>query len=635
MGLVSLGSFIFLIGNMCLYSKKKIDEVISLGFMVLILLLYPLGMVKRLSGIGVVLLFIDLILFCIYIYRYSFKAYLKEMRNYIFTFGALVFLCIVICVCCFGYGRRVCFHDEFVFWATAIKTLWHYNGFATAVEVWAIWEYPQGMQLLEWFGSFLTGGYTEWMFYAIRLIFNFSMLMPLFKNFKFKWYYAPLAAILTILFPSMFNSTSYIILSVDGDLAFLYGYMLYCILDREDINFFYYFRIFLCESVIVLTKSFSIVFIIYGWLLLIALIMYEKKHKLNVKRVWNSSKNTIMLGAVFILPLLVLKSWSWFLNYIGYTSTKVTGRASGFVNAFLQGTWQWTGYEDDIVRTFFRCFFTHTLSNWQQKSRTYSTGIMTPFILTVLILIAIALLARKKYIAKNRAYLLQGFWLFMVGTYSVLFIVSHCTLFVGEIQKYTNHNLLAVSLGRYCAPVYWGGGLAFVLCVLSRIRQVNIKYLIDHKFISLFCIVSIILGCNYYALFRCTQIFHSVDDEMEAIYEPIDEMPDSWVNNLKPGQERVYCLTGKNIDPAQIYTLVPIVLQKPDLYYPIYGIGDLQNYLYQWEFHYIYYANDTAPQILLDICNQMLPENETMEIGGLYEIDMSEVRFRLNRVNVD
>ena len=104
---------------------------------------------------------------------------------------------------------------------------------------------------------------------------------------------------------------------------------------------------------------------------------------------------------------------------------------------------------------------------------------------------------------------------------------------------------------------------------------------------------------------------------------------------MEPEHKKVYFLGSKNIDPMGLYNLVPIIVQMPSYFYPIYGIGDLQSYLYEHEFDYIYFDNDDIPQALLDSCNQMLPEGETMEIGNLYKIDMSKIRFRLNRINMN
>lgn len=635
-GLFTLCLFVIFTGNICLFSRKKIEEVIALSFCWLILFLYILGMLKRLNYIGVILLIVNIFLLGLYICRNGFKKFISDIRISFMTFGGMVFLCLTVLICCFGYGRRVLSFDEFNFWATAVKSLWHHNGFASAVEVWSVWEYPQGMTLLEWFGSYITGQYSEWAFYMIRLLFDFSLLMPVFKNFNMPRKFAPVAAVLLFMIPSMINFTSYATLSVDGDLAFLFGFLLYSILDRSEINCFYYLRIILCSSIIMLTKSFSIVFVGYGWLLFAGIFIYEKKNIILLKQSLKHHWNILYILLSIIVPLFVLKSWSWFLALTGSSTAKVTTKATDFVTALLEGTWKWTGYEQDIIAGFFKCFFTIPISASPQKN-IFFDGLLTPCGLTIGIVLIILFGMKKRKIAKEMGYLLLCFWLFIVVTYSLVFIIAHCTIFVGEIEKYADPSQLYISLGRYCAPIYLGGFSAVLLYGFDNIKEFKIKNILKNKVMAVCCLFFILLGTNYYALkqslwtaFPPTSTIKNADEKLAKISQDI-----AWTEYLEPEHKKIYFLGSKNIDPMGLYNLVPIIVQIPSYFYPIYGIGDLQSYLYEHEFDYIYFDNDDIPQALLDSCNQMLPEGETMEIGNLYKIDMSKIRFRLNRINMN
>lgn len=614
---------IWLLGNMCIYSKRKIEEVVCLGFCILILLLQCLAMIRHLSWIGMIIFVISIFLLAICIYKKRWKDFLEGLREYIFTFGGAVFFVVSILCICFQYGRRVLAFDEFNFWATAIKTLWNYDGFAFGIEVWSKWEYPQGMPLLEWFGSYLTGHYAEWMFYTIRLIFDYSFIIPIFKNFKIKFYWSPLAAICVYLLPGIVNTTSFDVLSVDGDLALLFGYFIYSILDRKKKDGFYYFRNIILASTIVLIKDFSIVFVLYGCILLFALDYIEKDwYKLKTQSFCN--------GMIILLPFGILAVWSWYLKAIGYTSTQVSGRASYFLKSFLNGTWQKTGYENDFIITFFSCFFTGKTNYCLQTDQ--NSGFLTPFVIVLIVIGFIVILEKKRYIDKVLRNVLILFWGFVVLTYSLLFIIAHCTLFVGEIMKYVEYKFMNVSLGRYCAPVYLGGVLVCILFFFDFLGYVSIGNITRLKGMGIAGMATIILFCTNYSAVKISiwpLYGYAVEKRLEN-----DDIKHSeefeWTNKLE-GNKKVYYLSS-NYDVASAYRLVPIVLQLPDMTYQISNIGDLQNYLYDNEFEYLFYSDDQYEQ-LNDYFQEMLPEGKSLEIAGLYKIDMSNVKFQLEKVN--
>jgi len=624
MGILVLFCCIWLLGNICIYSKRKIEEVAGIGFCILILLLQCLAMIRRLAWIGILLIALSFVLLGIHIYRKKVKAVLIEMKNDMFTFGGAVFLVMIAICIFFQYGRRVHSHDEFSFWATAIKTLWNYNGFASAAEMWSTWEYPQGMPLLEWFGSWITGHYAEWTFYAIRLIFDFSLIIPVFKNFRLKFYWCPVAAVLVYLLPGIANTTSYDVLSVDGDLALLFGFLIYSILERKRKDTFYYSRIIILSSTIILMKDFSIVFVIYGWLLLFLLDYLEKKQD-------GWKKNNIWNAMVLLFPLLTLLSWSWYLRAVGNTSTRVSGRASASLEALLTGTWQGTGHEYDILIAFLKSFFLGR-ANFCLTAN-HNEGLLTPFVIVIAVIGVIVVLAGRGYITKAMRNILVLYWLLIVFTYSVLFITAHCTLFVGEIEKYAKFKFMTLSLGRYCAPVYLGGILTCILWVFDLAGQTGTgKVSLTGKRVLVGTAVMILLCTNYSGVQRSIWPLQDDIKKKVDITEKKLEEDFQWTSKLKEGYAKVYFL-GSGYSGRSAYLLVPLIAQPPSGYYPIYSIGELQDYLYDNEFNYVYYADEKKYEGLAAIFDQMLPEGEHMEIGGLYKIDMSGVKFRLERVD--
>lgn len=622
MCILVLSCCVWLVGNLCIYSKRKIEEVIGIGLCILILLLQVLGMVRHLSWIGMFLMAGSCILLGIHIYRREVKHVCSEIRKYMFTFGGAVFLVMSALCIWLQYSRRVRLYDEFNFWATAIKTLWNYDGFASGIEVWYFWEYPQGMPLLEWFGTYLLGSYAEWPFYAIRLMFDFSLIMPVFKHFRIRYYWSPLAAVLVYLLPGIANSTSYDVLSVDGDLALLFGFFIYCILERKRRDAFYYIRAVILSCTIVLVKEFSIVFVIYGWILLLVLDYSEKKE--------GRRKRVVRDGALIVFPVFTLISWTWYLKAAGYKSTVLQKGASYFIESLLNGTWQGTGYENDLLRAFFKCFFVGKANFCLSADN--NKGVLTPFMIVAGIAGTIVFLAVKKYIDRRMRNVLIFFWGFVVVTYSVLFFIAHDILFAGEIGKYIEFTYMNVSLGRYCAPVYLGGILAVLLYVFDLAGPVETGMVSAGQRGLLAGAVAMILLCTNYSavMISIWPLNTEVSEHMEAAEKTYAE-EFRWADALEEGQGKVYYLNPA-VDVHAVYCLIPVVIQQPGLYDPIYGIGDLQNYLHDREFRYVYCGDADSFEWVVSLFEQMLPDGEKMKNGELYKIDMSGVKFRLEKV---
>lgn len=626
MGILTIVSFIWLIANFCIFVKRNFEEVIGICFCILILMLQILAMLGGLTYIGIITTGFGMMVFIFHIYRHRLMEALQEMKKYMITFGGGVF--VILCMMCifFSYGRRVCYFDEFNFWAPAVKTLWNYQGFASGTEVWSCWEYPQGMPLLEWFGSYLFGRYAEWTFYAIRLIFNFSLILPVFKNIKAKWYLTPLAAVFTYIFPSMINTTSYLQLSVDGDLALLFGFFIYAVVDRKRFGEFYYFRIVVTASTIVLIKDFSIVFVIYGWILFVTLGFMQKKELIQECRMPERRKENVCKSFVFLAPLITMLSWSWFLKISGYMTTRVSGRVPKFLKAVLSGTWKWTGYETDLIKTFFGRFFFGRVS-YSLEGR---NGLLSPFFIVLCVMAIIIILERKNYINKAMRHMMILFWLFVVTTYSILLVISLCSIFVGEIATYIQPEYMNLAICRYCAPVYLGG---ILVCLLTAS---DIRF--ERKKAVSAAILATALVCTNYTVIKISMwpFGFSGSDEKKYHLEQLDRQFENeffWMDDLEKGQEKVYFL-GPAFDLAFHYKMIPKVVRHPDGT-QMYTVDDLKSYLDDNQFKYIYYADKkNTYETLGNFCSQMLAEGEQLEIGGLYKIQMSGEKFWLERVNI-
>lgn len=637
MGIITAVLFAVLLVECCIFVGKRIEEVYPILLCLLILCLQILGMIRYLSYI-VLPISISCILLGVLIYKRGKKQgnallYVKvKSKKCVFTFGTLLIIETTIMCIVLQLGRSVGTYDEFNFWATAVKSLWHYDGFAIAKDMWAIWEYPQAMPLFQWFGIYIYGEYAEPILYIMRLIFDFSFLIALLPDLKLKWYWSPFVSIIIFIFPSVVNATSYMTLSVDGDLAILFGYVLCCIINRYKENAYYYIRIMLVLSVIVLTKSLSIIWVAYAILFLLMMEVYTNKK--NGYKIFDLRllKKYGFIGLDILVPLLVLKSWSVFLTITGSKSLHVSARAASALPLIIKGEWVWSGYERNIFFAFIKSFFIRPASYVAGGIN----GILSPFLLCVFIILLLHFITKTGGIDKKLSFILYLYWGVVYLSYSIVFIITLCTVFVGEIQKYSKLNAMALACGRYCGPMFLGSFIVVCYCILRtvanqeievRTREVLGTFLIG--FILICCNISAISGvCWFDSSKRQTAEERAAEahEKMETLFAWTDFLGES--NNKK----KVYVLNNHTIDLQYIYELYPIILQNSFLS-DIYTLGDLQSYLYEWDFEYIYYEEELENSNIVNMCNEMLDEDITLDVGGLYMIDMSGVNFKLQKLN--
>ncbi len=467
----------------------------------------------------------------------------------------------------------------------------------------------------------------------MRLIFDFSFLIALLPDFKLKWYWSPFISIVIFIFPSVINATSYMMLSVDGDLAILYGYILCCIVNKEKHDFFYHLRIMLVLSVIVLTKSLSIIWVAYVILFLLMIEIYHSKkegYKIIDSRLW---KNYCFVALDVIVPLLVLKSWSHFLALTGSKVLHASARAMSALHMIISGEWKWSDYSWDIVFSYIKSFFIRSASYVSGGKN----GIITPFLLCVFTILMLYYITRAGGMDKKVRNILYLYWGGVYLTYSIVFVITLCTVFVGEIQKYSKINAMALASGRYCAPMFLGSFIMTCYLMLRFIASQKTEVL-NRKVLGCFLVSFILVCCNTSAISGACWVNPAKRQKEQAQYEVFSEKMKalfSWVDFIEDDgdKKKVYVLNNHAIDPRYIYELHPTILQRYSLADNINTLGDLQSYLYKWDFQYLYYEEPVENSDIVNICNKMLEDGEALEVGGLYLIDMSEVNFKLQKLN--
>lgn len=638
MGILSFVLLIAAIVECSIVLQKKIEEIIPVALCVLILTLQILGMFQCLSMIATVLAF-WVILFGCFILRGlktngGISAIKQRVQKDVCTFGLLVIAEIILLCMVFEWGRLVSTYDEFNFWGTAVKSLWHYNGFADAGEMWAIWEYPQGMPLFQWFGIFIKGCFSDDILYMMRLIFDFTFIAAFLRKIKLKWYFSPLVSILIILFPSVVNATSYVTLSVDGDLAILFGYTLCCIWDRAKTNWFYYFRIAVLLCTIILTKSLSVLWVGY---LLLFLFGWEAL-ELRMEGQGLKGKTTLRklgyLGLCTLAPCITLKTWSFFLAAAGSLPLHASARASSAVSDILTGKWVWSGYEKELILSFLKALFARPASYVSGGRNNF----ITPFLLVTIIVLIIRYAAKKQAFSKWKKNLLYVYLGMVWGSYFLVFVLTMCTVFVGEIRKYSRINAMALACGRYCAPLFLGFAL-FALFLLIETAAENTMPL-EKKQKKKLCIwgsIFIILCCNTSALSASCSVLPSNKQTAEKALKyreskTYEVFP--WVDRLEglAGKKKVLWISSQTLDMAYVYILYPVMIHKYDSGKVFASIGEFQDYLTALGCEYIYYDSGMEDSHITDMLLMMLEENGQEKMEGLYKIDMSHVGFQLQRI---
>lgn len=462
-----------LICILCLAWRYQISLVEAMPVFTcgLVLVLYVLAFLRHLSWIDGIAALV-LLLFIVRLLRWSKEereSFIRVCRNNVtqISFVAGVIFLVAVAVC--TSAKPVTWWDDFNFWAVDARALYFSDGFAGRYGnvAAAFGDYPPGSQLIKWWFLHLDPQeFREGLAFVGYYVLNLVFLLPLLKKWKGKnvFFLVFMAAALW-LFPSMGEYFGYYGFCADLTMACIYGSFLYAVTDREvKSEIFYYGRLALYLSVLVLVKSIGFVWTLFG-LLFFLLHLYSGEG-----RKWREEGRKFAwlrrLLVIAVPPMISGGTWMLFCLLM----RRVANSTTTAVKYVVTDEYGLSGYMGEYASAFVRAFFGSPLH------RTKSFFIdMTPFDCYLVICLLCLLFLKCGLVSAKMGKMILGFSTISGALFYGIIFLAHITIFAGEIQ-YLETSGMILSIERYGAPFTIG-----TLLFLAQIWLNNGEKLFDKE----------------------------------------------------------------------------------------------------------------------------------------------------------
>lgn len=454
MAIINIIAFFICLFMISYFWKESLVETAPVFTCMLILTLYVLAFCHRLDfidGIGL------LVIVCFGGWlvgkkreqRAAFgKACLQNVTQPSFITAVLLLAVVILCTS----QKAVSWWDDINFWVTDVRSLYYLNGFAgkygnVAPE---FGDYPPGGQLMKWwFLHFGPHHFREGLAFAGYYCMNLVFMLPLLK--KVCGRNIPVMAGMAVslwLLPGIAEVYGYDGFCADLTMACIYGGFLFAVIDREGKkDSFYYGRLMLYLSVLVLVKSVGFIWALFG---LIFLAVYQAGSTERVTRAKKNDQNgqskripdMLCLLAVCAGPALTGGSWMLFCLLMRRV-TKTTATAVTYMTTDEYGI---SGYTGDFAKAFLEAFAAMPL----HKNKTPVLD-LTPLGFYLCICLLVIFFYRKNMMPKKQGRLVLWFSILSGALFYGIIFIAHITIFATETQ-YLEASGMISSIERYGAP---------------------------------------------------------------------------------------------------------------------------------------------------------------------------------------
>ena len=438
------------------YFRVTLVEVMPVSACMLILVLYVLAMIHRLSWIDGIAAAV-IAAFAVWIVsrpgeiRKEFATdCIEKMTHTSFITAILLLLVIAICT----FGKVVTWWDDINFWATDVKSLYYLGGFAGKYENVApeFGDYPPAGQLFKWlFLHFDPHTFREGLAFVGYYTMNVLFLLPLLRKMKRRNVPVILLMAAALWFlPSIAEVYGYEGFCADLTMACIYGSFLLAVTDKETPSvFFYYSRPALYLGVLVLVKSIGFVWALFGLVFFLLYQICGCKEGGTPSREWK--RRTV---SVAVLPVLTGGSWMLFcLLMRRITRTTVTA-----VKYMTTDEYGISGYTGEFARAFIRAFIRSPL----HKDRSLAID-LTPLGFYLCICLIVIVFYKLRILPGRTGKLVLWFSVMSGALFYLIIFLAHITIFATETQ-YLEASGMISSIERYGAP-FTIGTLVFLMGV--------------------------------------------------------------------------------------------------------------------------------------------------------------------------
>ncbi len=481
MAIVNITAFLIFLFMLSCFWKESLVEVFPVLTCMLTLMLYALAFGHHLDwidGIGV----LTIALFAVWLVfgkRERRKAFgricLENAKQPSFITAMCLLFVVILCTS----QKVVTWWDDINFWATDVKSLYYLNGFAgkygnAAPE---FGDYPPGGQLVKWwFLHFDPHEFREGLAFAGYYCLNLIFMLPLLRKLRGRNVAVMLGMAASLWFlPSIAEIYGYDGFCADLTLACIYGCFLFAVIDRKGkMDSFYYGRLALYLSVLVLVKSVGFIWALFG-ILFFLLHQYgsssqsskvagessqnetasgESRQRgkasgessqngmVSVKKQAGNLKEWLRTLAVCAAPVVTGGSWMLFCLLM----RRVTKTTTTAVKYMVTDEYGISGYTGDFAKAFLRAFVGLPL----HKSRTFVFD-LTPLSFYLCICLFVILFYRKNLMPKKQGRLVLWFSILSGALFYGIIFIAHITIFATETQ-YLEASGMISSIERYGAP---------------------------------------------------------------------------------------------------------------------------------------------------------------------------------------
>ena len=525
MAAANILAFIILTVFLSLYLKERVVDVLPAAACMLILVLYGLAFLHKLSAIDMisVLLIAVCIFWMLRIGKEKRREIGKAVKCELLHPGTLTAMISIGAITILVNDRIAVWWDDINFWAADVKALYVLDGFAgkytNAVSEFG--DYPPGLQLLKWwFVHMNPEKFSEGLMFAGYYFGIFVFLFPLLRKMKSK---NPIVWISTAMilfaFPSVAEAFYCQGMCADLVMAVIFGAFLSAVMDREGHSgLFYWGRLILYLAVLVLIKSVGFLWAGFGIVFLWCYHLWVLKSDDKLK---NRNKFP-MLFAVVAASAVTGGSWMLFCLMMRRVA-KLTGAAvsiaSGNLPLFLPGV------EEQLMLSFLEAFAVWPL----HRGKTWAFD-LSPLAMFLLICLMIFLFCRRNILRKREGRLLAIF----VPVCGLIFyginLVSHLTIFAAETQ-YLDPFAMVSSIERYGVPFTVGSMYLLAYLLLERKESIHLG---RNWSVGTVCAMFVVLCANWPEVYDCVYGYRvELAEEKSARAEMITEESAEFLSMLE------------------------------------------------------------------------------------------------------
>lgn len=361
------------------------------------------------------------------------------------SFIAAVLLIAAVALC--TSGKVVTWWDDINFWATDVKSLYFLDGFAGKYENAApeFGDYPPGAQLIKWWFLHLNPDtFHEGLAFVGYYMMNMVFLLPLLRRLRGRNVAVMILMAAALWFlPGIAEVYGYEGFCADLTMACIYGSFLLAVTDREtESDIFYYGRLALYLSVLVLVKSIGFVWALFG---LIFFLLYRFNGSTESK---HSDERTFPCGKkrwlAFVAGLPILTGGSWMLFCL--LMRRITRTTATAVKYMTTDEYGISGYSGEFAGAFVKAFVGSPL----HKERSLAID-LTPLGFYLCICLLVILFYRADILPKRSGKIVLFFSVVSGALFYAIIFVAHITIFATETQ-YLEASGMISSIERYGAP---------------------------------------------------------------------------------------------------------------------------------------------------------------------------------------